>query len=345
MNSRERVQCVLEGKLPDRVPVCLHNFLHAARGAGVPLQQYRTVAGAAVQAHLWALERFGHDCIAIDLDTTMLAEAMGARASSAPDEPARIETPAIASLDEVDRLRPADPERDGRLPVLLEIVHLMAHETGREVSIRGNADQGPFSLASLLLGMQEFLLLLAEDPDDPRLQQLLEVCYQTHLATHRALQRAGAHFTSLGDSMSGPDVVSPAMFTRFARPFHQRLLCDLEAEGIFTVIHICGDTSAILEQLAAYPRCGFELDYKTDAARAKTTAGRGHVLVGNLDPSAVLARGSEADVRKATLALLEQWMPGGNFMLNAGCAIPATTPDRNLEVMVQTAHEAGWYQD
>ena len=53
---------------------------------------------------------------------------------------------------------------------------------------------------------------LVADPDNPKLTRLLEVCYQSHLATHRAVAKAGAHLTSLGDSLGGPDVCSSAIF-------------------------------------------------------------------------------------------------------------------------------------
>jgi uroporphyrinogen decarboxylase len=333
------------GEQPDRVPVCLHNFLPAAREAGISLERYLTEPEAAARAHLQAVRTYGHDCILIDLDTTMLAEAMGATRESTPGEPGRIAAPAVRNPDEVEQLKPVDPERDGRIPVLLEAVRIMARAVGGEVAIRGNADQCAFSLAALLRGMEEFMVELVTEPDHPGLQQLLEVCYQSHLATHRALQRAGANFTSLGDSPSGPDVVSPAVFARFARPYQERLIRDLAAEGIFTVIHICGNTSAILEQLAHYPACGFELDYKTDTARAKATAGREHVLFGNIDPCGVLALGTEAEVREAARRLIEAWKPGGRFVLNAGCALPATTPPANIRALVAAAREFGHYDE
>ncbi len=343
MNGYERTMCVLRGELPDRVPVCLHNFLPAAREAGISLEQSLTDPAAAARVHLQAVETYGYDCILIDLDTTMLAEAMGAQRDSTPGEPGHIAGPAIRSLDEAEKLRPADPERDGRIPVLLEAVRIMARAVGGRVAIRGNADQCAFSLAGLLRGMEDYLCDLLTEPDHPGLQHLLEVCYQTHLATHRALRRAGADFTSLGDSPAGPDVVSPAIFQRFARPYQERLIRDLAADGIFAVIHICGNTSAILEQLAEYPACGFELDYKTDAARAKATAGRAHVLFGNVDPSGVLARGSAADVCEAARRLIETWKPGGRFVLNAGCALPTMTPPANIRALVAAASEFGRY--
>jgi MtaA/CmuA family methyltransferase len=343
MNSLDRVRTVLAGGIPDRVPVCLHNFMMAVREAGERMEDYRVDPEIIARVHLQALEKYGHDCILVDTDTTMLAEALGARSECAPDEPGRIVTPAIRSLDEVERLQVIDPNQDGRIPAILEAVRLLSKQVGGEVAIRGNADQAAFDLACMTRGIEDFLMELADRPDDPRITRLLEVCYQSHLAVHRALAKAGALLTSMGDSLAGPDVVSPRVFDRFARPFEERLVKDLSANGIFVVIHICGDTSRILDMLAEYPPCGFELDYKTDSVRAKQTAGQGHVLNGNIDPSGVLARGTVEEVREAARRLISTWKPGGRFILNSGCAIPPTTPPENIRAMMRAAHEYGEY--
>jgi len=334
---------VMAGGIPDRVPVCLHNFMLATREAGVRMEDYRVNPEAIARTHLHAVEKYGHDCIVVDTDTTMLAEALGARSECAPNEPGRIVEPAIHSLDEVDRLKVINPDTDGRVPALLESVRLLSKQVGNEIAIRGNADQAAFGLACLVRGIEDFLMELVEQPDNPRIAQLMEVCYQSHLAVHRALAKAGAHLTSLGDSLAGPDVTSPRMFERFARPYEARLVNDLNADGIFVVIHICGDTSKILDQLAEYGPCGFDLDYKTDAVKAKQTAGKGHVLCGNLDPSSVIAQGTVEQVREATRKLISVWKPGGRFMLNSGCAIPPTTPPENIRALVSAAHEFGGY--
>lgn len=333
----------MTGGIPDRVPVCLHNFMLAAREAGVRMEDYRVHPEAIACVHLQALEKYGHDCILVDTDTTMLAEAMGARSECAPNEPGRIVEPVIHSLDEVDRLKVINPERDGRIPALLEAVRLMSKQVGSEVAIRGNADQAAFDLPCMVRGIEDFLMELVEKPDDPRITQLIEICYQGHLAVHRALAKAGAHFTSMGDSLAGPDVISPSMFRRFAHPYEERLVKDLAVDGIFVVIHICGDTSKILDMLAEYEPCGFELDYKTDALRAKQTAGKRHTLFGNIDPSGVLARGTTEQVRDATRRLISVWKPDGRFVLNAGCAIPPTTPPENVHAMIETAKQYGTY--
>jgi uroporphyrinogen decarboxylase len=344
MNSLQRVKAVLAGQIPDRVPVCLHNFMLAAREAGIPMEKYRSEPEAMARAHLAALDKYGHDCIFVDTDTTMLAEAMGATSECAPNEPGRIVAPAIRSLRDVERLKVVNPESDGRIPALLEGLRLIAKQVGQEVAIRGNADQAAFDLACLVRGIEEFLMELASDSENPAIGRLLEICYQSHLAVHRALAKAGAHFTSMGDSLAGPDVISPRMFARWAQPYEARLVKELAREGIFTVIHICGDTSRILGFLSEYDFCGFELDYKTDAVRAKSRAGAGHVLFGNIDPSGVIARGSPALIREKTRQLIALWKPGGLFVLNAGCAIPANTPEENIRALLAAAREEGVYE-
>jgi uroporphyrinogen decarboxylase len=315
----------------------------AAREARIPMERYRVDPQAIAQSHLQAWEKYGHDCLLIDTDTTLLAEAFGAGAECAPDEPGRIVRPAIQSLAEVDRLKVINPERDGRIPALLEAVRLLARQVGNEVAIRGNADQMAFDLACMVRGTEEFLMELAAEPDNPAIHELLEICFESHVAVHRALVRAGAHLTSLGDSLAGPDVVSPKMFNRFARPYEERLVKTLVAEGVFTAVHICGDTTKILPFLSEYEFCGFELDYKTEASIAKNTVGARHVLFGNIDPSGVIARGGPAEVRAATRRLMSIWKPGGLFVLNAGCAIPPTTPPENIHALIATAHEEGAY--
>ena len=121
MTSLERCLTVIRGGIPDRVPVCLHNFLMAAREAGIPLEKHLTEPAAAARAHLLAVAKYGYDCILIDLDTTMLAEAMGARRDCTPGEPGHLAAPAI-NLRGLRTVRFAEPILSRRLgPALKDV--------------------------------------------------------------------------------------------------------------------------------------------------------------------------------------------------------------------------------
>jgi uroporphyrinogen decarboxylase len=60
-------------------------------------------------------------------------------------------------------------------------------------------------------------------------------------------------------------------------------------------------------------------------------------FIGDLDPSGVLALGTPELVEAKTRALLEVFADSPRFILNAGCAIPATTPPENLRAMILAA--------
>ena len=55
-----------------------------------------------------------------------------------------------------------------------------------------------------------------------------------------------------------------------------------------TLLHICGNMTAVLESMAASGAHILELDAKVDMAEARRRLGRGVCLMGNLDPVEML---------------------------------------------------------
>jgi uroporphyrinogen decarboxylase len=80
-----------------------------------------------------------------------------------------------------------------------------------------------------------------------------------------------------------------------------------------------------------------DLDYKTDARLARDRMRDRATFVGNLDPSGVLALGTPAEVEAKTREILDTFADSPRFVLNAGCAIPPSTPSENLRAMIRAA--------
>ena len=74
-----------------------------------------------------------------------------------------------------------------------------------------------------------------------------------------------------------------------------------------------------------------------DAARGKST------LLGPIDPSGVIANGTPQLVTEKCRQALEILAPGGGFILGPGCALPATTPDENIDSLIESAKKYGRY--
>ncbi len=87
MNGYERISAALAGRWPDRTPIMLHNFMMAAREAGMTQQQYRGSPQNIAAAHVRAVETYGLDGVLVDVDTATLAEAVGVPVDHPPDEP------------------------------------------------------------------------------------------------------------------------------------------------------------------------------------------------------------------------------------------------------------------
>jgi uroporphyrinogen decarboxylase len=342
MTPRGRVGRVLAGHLPDRVPVLLQNFQNTAWLAGMTQREFSRSGARMADAQMAAWQRFGHDVIDLENGTAALAEACGCEAEYPDDEPPRVVKPAISGLDELHRLAPVDPERDGMLPELLDATRrVMVALDGRALVV-GEADQGPFDLAALLLGPEPFFLALMDPDQHDGVMRLLEYCYQQSLRYALAQAAAGADFVEIGDSTAGPDVCSPRVYRKFAYPFEVRLAAELSAHSVPLVLHICGNTTTIMGDMASTGATLLEFDYKADMARCREAAGPA-VLVGNVDPSGVMALGTPEQVsnecRKAIRALGRQ----GRFILSPGCTLPATTPPENVEAMLDAAQHFGRY--
>lgn len=342
MTRIERIQTVMAGGVPDRIPVMTHNFLMAAREAGVTMAEYRGSANVMARTLISACQRYDTDGILLDVDTALLASACGADVVYPEDIAAVALDQQPRSIERIiDDLAGVDLRDSDRVKLYLEAVNkLSVWCNANDVFLRANADQGPFSLGCLLVGMNEFLMMLLDEDEEEHLMQLMEQTSRIALQMHRLCLEAGGHCTSYGNSSEGCSVVSPAIFRQFGKPFEIRLNQTLKREGIPTICHICGWTDPILEDLAETGCPMYEFDARTDIRKARA-AGEGHyALSGNLDPAMLNSAGPE-QVCAETRQLLELFRGRGGLMLGAGCALGPDTPGENIRAMVETCKQYG----
>jgi len=337
LNGYQRIRAALAGESPDRVPVMLHNFLLAAREAGHSQRRFRESPAAIAGSFIQAVETYGYDGILVDVDTVTVAEALGVRVDHPEDQPARWAGPRISSLTQVRDLPPPEIEKHPRIRIWLEAVRRLKDYFGDEVYLRGNCDQAGFSLASMLRGPAEWMMDLVDEANREDAHALLSYCAEAAVSFIHLMAETGADMVSNGDSPAGPDLVSPAMYEEFARPYERMLVDEAHAHGLPYALHICGDTTRILDAMVATGADALELDYKTDVRAARDAMKGRAVFIGNIDPSGVLALGTPALVEARAREILEVFAGVPGFILNAGCAIPAETPPANLRALIAAA--------
>lgn len=215
MTGYERITRALRFEQVAPPPRMLHNFMVAAEYAGYTMKEYREDPRKIARCHIDFARRFDMDGILLDIDTCLEASALGIDVDYPVHEPARIlhETPWTIeqALEAMDKTK---LHTSWRIEVALEAMRLMRKEVGGDLFLRGNVDQGPFSLAMLAIGITEFMLSLYDDPENILL--LIEKAYEVHLEFHALMMEAGADITSFGDSSCGPDLISREMYRTFA---------------------------------------------------------------------------------------------------------------------------------
>jgi uroporphyrinogen-III decarboxylase len=170
------------------------------------------------------------------------------------EEPA-VEGPVIRTPEEVRRLAPPDPTRDGLMPrVLRSIDHLRANS---QWPVSFTDDQGPFNIALNLVGLETIMLWMYDHPTV--VHELMDLC-TTVLIDWVALQKRHAgqpldsgaypHAIRLPDGFGGvwisdddSTIVSPALYREFVVPYNGRVF---EAFGGGT-LHYCGNAGHQLE--------------------------------------------------------------------------------------------------
>ena len=111
----------------------------------------------------------------------------------------------------------------------------------------------------------------------------------------------------------------------------------IRSSGAVCMLHICGDISHLLDEIALTGTEGICLDSRMNLPREAERLPSNLVLMGNLDPRRVIQRGTPEDVRWEVRRLLRHMGGVRNFILSTGCDVPPDAPMKNLEAMMDEA--------
>ena len=221
MTSQTLVASALAGLPVPRVPVGPLAVHFCARAAGYTLRQYTTSAQALADSVIRYYERFKPDAVWLSADTWVSAEAMGARVGATDDNQpfGGLGEPLVRTTADIDRIPAPDVGTQGRYPLMLDALSRVAHALGQEVFVVACFDQYPFSLAAALMGINEIMLKVSDDP--PFVEALMHRCSDYAAAYARALSNAGADLLSGGDSPAG--LLGPDLYRQLVLPAEKRL--------------------------------------------------------------------------------------------------------------------------
>jgi len=333
MTSRERVLAHLEGRPVDRLPLMPITMMFACAQIGARYRDYCTDYRVLVEAQIRTAETFGFDYVNTMSDPACEAADCGAVVEYFDNQPVAIveDQALLGEKTKLASLKVPDPLSGGRMHNRLKALALHKERVGKDKMVEGWIE-GPIAEGADLRGINTLMLDFFDDPAFVR--DLFAFVVELELRFAHEQLKIGADVIGVGDAAAS--LVGPEIYNEFVWPYEKQLVDGVHALGGKVRLHICGNTRRILEGMGKLGCEIVDLDSMAPLSEARQQMGSHMVLLGNLNPVAVLRNGDPAGVTAAIAECHRQ--AGARFIVGAGCEVTRDTPPENLRALCAYAH-------
>ncbi len=334
MTSRERVKTVLEGGIPDRVPIhdgYWDETLVRWQKEGMPAEACTS------REAIW--DFFDTDIRMISVDSSFQYEeeiltedsryvikrtkdGMIQRSiKGITSTPALLDFP-IKTRRDWEELKSRLRVTAGRLPVNLDSLHRKFSGDKRFIVV---AVHDPYEASWSKLGPFNLLESMKQDPD--LISDVFRTITDLNLMVCEDLLGMGYQIDGAwiwGDiAYSKGTFFSPEMYRKILHPYHRRLIGFFRERGLPVIYHSDGDVRAVIPLLLeAGIRCLQPLEAKAnmDLFQLKQQFGKRLVLMGNVDFEQI-AKGEDEAEREIRLKV-GKGKEGGNYIYHSDHSVP-----------------------
>jgi len=347
MTPEERFKTAVSLKEPDRVPAC--PWLTSAFYSnyyGIDHKQWYSDREIQLRAMVEFYTRFPDmqmfPGFRASYGSTVEASALGCEIVTLPGQSPHA-NPVVHDLKtDVSKLKVPDPERAGRMPMVLDHYRWLAErlpEYGYEIT--AGFLHAPFDVALMVRDATDLLIELITDPEGVHalMEVLTEACIVFVNAQYEASGRTMRQIMFSDDAGAQ---LSPKHWEEFSGRYIKRLVQAMP-EGVTIIAHNCDRVSHIIDK---YPDTGIDalhLAPEIDISEAKQRVGDRLCLIGNMHQLKTLLNGTPGEVEEECREMIAKGGPGGGYMLSASGCLSEGTPMENVEAMVQAAEKYGRY--
>ncbi len=328
MKPRERIQSVLNRKIPDRVPR-FEIWIDAL------LDEMGQVDLASAHVNL------GQDSIMLPTQTPPRSNAW----KTGVDEWGRVWKDGMYVSGVIDQTEDIKMySRPGSYANLFfnEELTLQIKNRYPDHLIMYGSHLGPFMGSYMAMGFERFFTRLVDHPK--QVHQLLEDRTEWAISMFQQAVDLGAELLILGEDAAykKSPMISSRMWREFIFPYHRRIVESVSRPFIF---HSDGNILPVLPQIIEAGFIGYhsiEPAAGLDLAKVKEEYGRDLILVGNVDVR-VLAGDDLPAVRSEVDRCIREGAPGGGYMLSTCNSIfNGLNPNAVME-MFRYESEVGFY--
>ena len=341
MTPRERVMEAISHREPDRVPIVLLSREVAIRYSGLKYADVWADGNKYVQAQDKLIRDFGFDA-ALDIwCTPVVDEAMGAHVELPEDDAPWVPRPFIKDKSDIKKLKTSiDPQKDGRMPFMLNVVRGLREKLGKDIPI-SSWISAPFRTACMLRGSTNLYVDILRDPGF--VKELLETVMEPLTAYGKALVDAGADIICTSNPVANNDCIRYAHYKEFSHPYTKRLFGDLKAHGdVKIMFHTCGNWDGRYDLVTEENTDILHVD-KVDLEQFKKDWGSKITIMGNVRSVDTMLQGTPETVAGEAESCIAKAAKGGGYFLSADCTVPLGTPVENLRSFVNVGLTKGIY--
>ncbi|MFH2119299.1 MAG: uroporphyrinogen decarboxylase family protein [Pseudomonadota bacterium] len=335
MTPKERMLAFLQGQEMDRLLVSPIILNFASRSLNLKVSEFCTSGKNMGEANIACFKKYRHDFVYIFSTTSTLAEAMGTKMYFPDDDAPQVETPFIQTKEDLKKLEPVNPEKDGRLPVYLEAVKRCVDAIGDEVFIIPVIG-APFTTAAALRGTDTFIRELYTSPET--VHTLMRAATDSAKILIDAYAKLGAVPITVEPVATG-SMISEKHFREFVLPYLKEVYAQIHSHSLPGVLHICGKTKRVIKCMAESGADVLSVD-DIDLGEAKELVGDQVCLMGNVNPADGMFKGNPAIIREMVKDCLAKAHdnPKG-YILATGCEVPIVTPHENMVAFLEAGRE------
>lgn len=341
MTPLERMTAFLNGETIDRIPCSPFLGESCAPIFGHTILEYNHSIESIVDVAVGSYNKFCPDSIGLGPGLQGIPEAMGSTLSFPENNTPYIKKAALSSYDDLDKLHPIAPYKDGRISYFLEALKRTHDKIGKMVPV-GSSVGGPFTTAAFLRGTDKFLKDLIVNPE--MAHKLLSIATESVINYIDAVCDLGLS-PSIADPIASCTMISRHKFVEFAKPYLKK--CEdriIERCGSGTTLHICGHTKKVWDHIIDLNISNFSLDNIEDLGELKNDYGHKVRLIGNVDPVQTMLLGTREDIYIAAKECImkAQDSPRG-FILSTGCDVPIGINPDNIIALMDASRIFGRY--
>jgi len=330
MTGLERTLRFLKGEKTDHPPFHPIIMRWAAKYAGVKYRDFCTVPAAKTRSMTLCAKDFDMDWVTVLSDPWAEASAFGIVVEYPEDNLPLAKDSQFPDVISASHIKKYNPLDNMRCSNRIEEIKIYANDASEKFIV--GWIEGPVAEYVDLRGASNASIDFLVEPE--AVEKTMHVIMESAFDFIQLQVKAGAHCIGIGDAFCSQ--VGPELYLTYAFERQKKLVECIHSYGAIAKLHICGDTSDLLNDMIQTGADIIDIDHLVkDISCYSSSLGKHQVISGKCDPVTIIENGDSGSIFKAVEKDFND--SAGRCIVSAGCEITPGTSLENMKLFRKSA--------